>query len=353
MLKILSTLSTLLLWILISISNVSAQVDCSQVTSLIKQNKITQAKRFIIQNSNHLLCSFHLAWFLRHKPEKARIYISQIKDRLDPQEDFYYKAIYLKLLLIKDFTTAELTQNFNILKAGKAQLANKLLQTRKKQFQAHLTQLKKKPFDITPMTTTGFWWAQFPHIKSQVDELSSIITNLIGLNQSILTQYQHIDTQLERLSHITPLTKNDIQCRTHLQEYKQCLAGKDSFCQQLMRAQTHLGHWNLQDLQIHAKKILVNSAQNILIDMNHHFKKKTPAKIAYTAVHKLFNDNTAILTYLSEQEHAELIARIDTLKQIIATTDWIEIVALGKTFQFKEITEARQCLEDQATLINA
>ncbi|EDN71539.1 membrane protein [Beggiatoa sp. PS] len=126
----------------------SVQVNCDPITTLIEQGLMQDAE-YLIDYDRKIpqLCAFHIAWALKKQPKKASPYIERIRDLLDHREPFYYKALYLKLLLLDDLNDREISHTFNKLMDKKPELAQQLKNEKQRQFQAQYQQLLQSPFE--------------------------------------------------------------------------------------------------------------------------------------------------------------------------------------------------------------
>ena len=117
-------LTTLLLLLLFNTQTVSAFVYCDDVINKLSKGNIQGAIALIKNRKVHRLCSFHVAWKLKDNPTQARPHMKKIQKILNPQEPFYYKALYLSLLLLDDLTLPEIQKNRSKLKNSEKQEKN-------------------------------------------------------------------------------------------------------------------------------------------------------------------------------------------------------------------------------------
>jgi hypothetical protein len=125
-----------------------ARVNCDNIIYQIERGRIQEAAYLIDDGKAPQLCYFHLAWALKDQnPTQARGYIERIKNILDKREPFYYKALYLKLLLLDELSeTDEARRAFNQLSLVEADLAKGLKSEKVKQFRKQLQKLRNAPF---------------------------------------------------------------------------------------------------------------------------------------------------------------------------------------------------------------
>jgi len=129
MMILITKTAILLLILLISLSSYQALAyDCSQVQSAIAQGQVEQAAKLVDSKPILVKCAFYVAWAWQGHPEKARPYIERIRNILSHHDDFYYKALYLKLLLLEDLTAQERCRTLDTIKNVEPQLAEKINQ---------------------------------------------------------------------------------------------------------------------------------------------------------------------------------------------------------------------------------
>ena len=272
--KILPTI--LLLMLCISSYSVFSGVVCHQVNAFLKQELITEAHHLIKKKQANPLCAFYIAWYFKNEHDKARAYMMPIQNMLDPQESFYYKALYLKLLLIDDLPARQIRQNLHQLKFNDRTLANRLIRNRKKTIQNKLFQLLRNPFGVKITPTIGFWWSQFPQIKSQFDKISHSVS-LIQKNYHLPISKAHSKTIVTEFYQLRKagarFTENDSEFRDVHYCYTQCSIDNKQACQQILSIPASIGRWNITRLHNKLNPVSMQKKTPIPLKYGHRFEQ--------------------------------------------------------------------------------
>ncbi len=193
-------------------SQIATAANCDNVKKYIERSSITGAISLINNNYAPKLCFFYVAqaYLKSGERENARSYIKQIKNILDKREDFYYDALYLKLLLLdaEELTPTEISSALTKLNNNRWGLYDKLIREKKTQFRDKRQQLCQNPFQNTQIKTDSPYIADMLE-KTEVDKILGLIRDIIDKDnlqmskensQAILNKFQVLKTTCAQIS---------------------------------------------------------------------------------------------------------------------------------------------------------